>query len=193
MLNHIALVRWIKKKIPFWLRILLIRVVINIQNLLYIKLHFKRVVYGEGKKIFVLLSTDYSNLGDHAMTYAQIKMLTQRYPDYDIYEVLVNDTMKCLRSIKEHCTKDDIITLKGGGNVGVQYFREELIRRKIIKYFPNNKIIMFPQTVYFPDTKFGNKEFNNTINIFNSNKNFYAFLRDKNSYDKLSRKVKMFT
>ena len=183
MFNHIAIVRWIKGIIPFDLRIFIIRILVMMQDFFYIKLHIKEKDFGKEKKIFVLLSTDYSNLGDHAMTYSHIKLLKERYPDYKMIEVLVNDTMKYLYSIKKSCTVNDVITLKGGGNVGIEYFREELIRRKIIRYFPRNKVIMFPQTVYFPDTKLGKKELKKTVDIFNGNPNFYAFYRDKFSYE----------
>lgn len=183
MFNHIAIVRWVKGKIPFGLKIFLIRILVLIQELFYIRLHTTKKEFGKGKKIFVLLSTDYSNLGDHAMTYAHIKFLKENYPDYKIIEILVNDTLKYLYSIKMSCTSKDIITLKGGGNVGIEYFREELIRRRIIQYFPHNKVIMFPQTVYFPNTKLGKRELKKTINVFNNNLNFYAFFRDKVSYE----------
>ena len=183
MLNHIAIIRWIKGMIPFKLKIFVIKILVMLQDLFYVKFHIKNKKFEGQKKIFVLLSTDYSNLGDHAMTYAHIKLLKEHYPDYKIIEVLVNDTMKFLYSIKKCCTENDVITLKGGGNVGIEYFREELIRRKIIKYFPNNKILMFPQTVFFPDTLLGKKEFAKTVNVFNSNPNFYAFYRDEFSYE----------
>lgn len=183
MFNHIAIIRWIKGIIPFGLKIFIIRILVLIQNFIYIKLHIKEKNFGKEKKIFVLLSTDYSNLGDHAMTYAHIKFLKKYYPEYKIIEILVNDTIKYLYSIKKSCTNNDIITLKGGGNVGIEYFREELIRRKIIQYFRNNKVIMFPQTVYFPQTKLGKRELRKTIETFNNNPNFYGFYRDKISYE----------
>lgn len=182
MWNHIKFIRFIKKHIPFNFRIFLIRYLVFIQGIIY-NMFPKKGPWGSEKKVFVLLSTDYSNLGDHAMTYAHIKLLRETLPEYAIYEVLVGDTLKSLNSIKKSIRNNDIITLKGGGNIGVEYYREELIRRKIISMFPDTRIIMFPQTVYFPDTKFGKKEFYKTIKIFNSHSDFHAFFRDKISYD----------
>ena len=187
MLNQFAIIRWIKAILPFWLRIFIIELFVIFQKIIYIKLHFNTINYNKDKKIFLLLSTDYSNLGDIALSYAQKVFLKKYFPDYKIIEITVNETLKSLYSIKKSCSEEDIITLKGGGNVGIEYFREELIRREIIKYFPNNKIIMFPQTVYFPNTKFGNLQFRKTVEIFNSNKNFYPFFRDKKSYSIMKR------
>lgn len=183
MYNHICIIRWIKGKIPFGLKILLVRLLVLFEKILYLKFHIVNKDFGSNKKIFILLSTDYSNLGDHAMTYAHKRYLKRNFPEHQIIEILVGDTMKYLFSIRKSLGKDDIITLKGGGNVGVEYFREELIRRTIVTYIKNNKIIMFPQTVYFPDSKLGDKEFQNSIRIYNSNNQFYAFFRDKVSYD----------
>jgi len=182
MWNHIKIVKLIKSHIPFRLKILLIRALIWFQTVFYGFFPYKGP-WGKEKKIFILLSTDYSNLGDHAMTYAQIKMIKKCFPEHKVYEVLVGNTLKCLGSIKKVINKADVITLKGGGNVGMEYFREELIRRKVIRNFPANRIIMFPQTVYFPATKQGLKEFNKTITVFNGHNNFHAFFRDRTSYE----------
>lgn len=190
MYNHIFFVRWVKKRLPFGLKILLIRLMVFIQKIIYLKLHLKRKEYPRTNKIFILLSTDYSNLGDHAMTYAQIKFLREHYPTHEIIEVLVGDTMSSLYGIKASLSEHDLITLKGGGNIGVEYFREELIRRVIIEYINNCKIVMFPQTVYFPNNDFGCKEFMNTMSVFNGNPQFYSFLRDKVSFNMIKDALK---
>ncbi|MBE5898686.1 MAG: hypothetical protein E7279_03705 [Lachnospiraceae bacterium] len=188
MWNHIKIIKYIKNHIPFWLRIFLIRILCCVQTAYYWVFPQKKE-WGSKKKAFVLLSTDYSNLGDHAMTYAHIKMIKKNLPEYNVYEVLVGDTLKYIRNIKENIRSEDIITLKGGGNIGVEYYREELFRRKIIKMFPNNRIIMFPQTVYFPNNKMGRKQFDITINVFNSHSNLYAFFRDSVSYRTISNRL----
>lgn len=183
MFNHIALVRWIKSKMPFWLKILMIRAYVLLEVALFVKLKRGTKKYGDQKKVFVLLSTDYSNLGDHAMTYAQIRFLQKELPEHEVVEVLVGDTLKELPNIKASLGPEDVVTLKGGGNVGVEYFREELIRRKIATYFGDARIVMFPQTVFFPDTKFGNREFRRSMRIYGSNPNFYFFVRDRFSQE----------
>lgn len=189
MWNHIKAVKFIKEHIPFGLRIIIIRILVCVQTIVF-SVFPKRGNWSKERKIFVLLSTDYSNLGDHAMTYAHIKMIKDSFPETKVYEVVVGDTLKYLDSIKKSITRKDIITFKGGGNVGMQYFREELLRRKIIKEFPDNRIIMFPQTVFFPSTKIGRREFHNTVSIFNGHKDFHAFFRDKKSYDMMKPYVK---
>lgn len=187
MWNHIKIIRFIKSIIPFRLRIILIRILFFVQYNYYKKT--KPSIEIKEKNIYFLLSTDYSNLGDHAMSYASLKLLKDTFPEYNLIEITVNDTLKYLQTIKNSIRDSDIIVLKGGGNIGIQYFREELIRRKIIEIFKDTNIFIFPQTVYFPDTRLGRKEFNHTVSIYNSNPHLSTILRDEISYDLVKNKL----
>src|SRR5690606_36348564 len=60
-----------------------------------------------------------------------------------------------------------------------------------IKKFNKNKIILFPQTIYFPNTNQGNREFLKTINIFNSHPELYVNLRDSISYNFVIDKLRV--
>lgn len=189
MWNHIKIVRLFKSLLPLSLKLLVIRIFVYLQSFFYFYLSPKYLAFQKTHKpiIFVLLSTDYSNLGDHAMTYAHIQFLKKHFSSYEICEIVVNDTLKYFKWISKNIRSDDIITLKGGGNIGIEYFREELLRRKIISTFKQNKIILFPQTVYFPDNRTGHRQFERTVKIFNSHNDFYKFFRDNISYDLMSK------
>lgn len=183
MWNHIKIIRIIKSKLPFEFKIILIRILFMIQNVVYNLFPEKIAENTENKKrIYFLLSTDYANLGDHAMSYASLKFFEKYFNNYEVIEITVNDTLKTFKSLKNMIRKKDIVCLKGGGNIGIEYFREELIRRKIISSL-DNRIIVFPQTVYFPNTKLGKKEFDNTKRIYNKNSELRIFLRDNFSYE----------
>ncbi len=190
MWNHIKIVRVFKAILPLGLKLLLIRIWVAAQYGFYCVRPQK--LYGlsvDKKKIFVLLSTDYANLGDHAMTYAHIKLLEENYPDYQIVEILVSDTLKYITHLASIIQSKDIITLKGGGNIGLEYFREELFRRFILKSFKNNKIILFPQTVYFPDTSTGEREFDKTVAVFNNHPKFFVITRDLESFNMMKARL----
>ena len=66
---------------------------------------------------------------------------------------------------------------------GDTYERPEKGRRRIIELFPNNKIIMFPQTVYFSDTEEGKKQLEISKNIYNNHPNLVLIAREKPSYE----------
>lgn len=190
MWNNIKFVRKIKTILPLGIKLVLIRVLVLLQYVFYMIFPKKNnEVLNNKRKIFVMLSTDYSNLGDHAMTFAQIKLLKERFPDSQIVEVLVGDTLKYFKQIRSIISNIDVITLKGGGNIGLEYFREELYRRIIINKFKNNKIVIFPQTVYFPNTSRGIKELNNTVKVIKGHPKLYTFIRDQKSINTINNQV----
>lgn len=99
------------------------------------------------RKVFVFLAADYGNLGDVAITFAQEKLLKEKYPDYEIVDVPISKTLSLLRPIKKIATPEDIITITGGGNMGEMYGDIELLRLMVIQMFPKNKVVVFPQTI----------------------------------------------
>ncbi len=76
-----------------------------------------------------------------------------------------------------------IILFHGGGNFGDIYEAHGEFRRRVMKMYPNNKIIILPQTVYY----------NRYIPIrgesqqYRNHKNTYILARDRYSYDFLKR------
>ncbi|BCG60544.1 polysaccharide pyruvyl transferase family protein [Paenibacillus sp. URB8-2] len=137
----------------------------------------------KGKKIFVVGTPEHDNLGDHAIVLAEIKLLEKYFSEYEILEVLTVDFFQNLRCLKKFANKEDIFVLQGGGNFGIEYFREEKIRREIITKFPNNKMILFPQTIFFSDTEQGKSEFKKSQEIYKKHKHLTLVAREQISYD----------
>lgn len=176
----------VKKRIPLGIKLKLIDFSLKNKRIQEINLSN----YSNKPKIYIFLGTDYPNLGDHALTLAHKQFLEYNFPGYEVIEFSVDRTLDAVEFLKKSITSRDLITIKGGGNIGIEYFREELLRRKIINTFDSNTIVLFPQTVYFPDTKIGIREFVNTIETFKQRDNIYVFVRDLKSYS-LLKKEKM--
>jgi len=188
MWNDIRIIKVLKNMLPKNIKIYIIKLFVTIQ-IFYYKVFSKRLDISLEKKIcYVFFSTDYANLGDHAMSLAQVEILSQM--NFNVVEISVNDTIKYVQYIKKNIRKGDIITLKGGGNIGIEYFREEMYRRYIIKNFKNNRIVCFPQTIYFPENRIGKAEFKKTMVIYSKNKNFHLFTRDVVSYNIAKNNIK---
>jgi pyruvyl transferase EpsI len=134
------------------------------------------------KKIIVALAADYGNLGDVAITYAQTKFLQNYFPDHEVIDFPISRTFTDMKALKKICTPEDIITIVGGGNTGDMYDDIEYCRQFIIKQFPYNKIISFPQTIDFSETYSGNKALQRAINVYSKHKNLILTAREKNSY-----------
>lgn len=103
------------------------------------------------KKIVIALAADYGNLGDVAITMAQQRFLEERYPDRDVILLPISETFTKMRSLKHILTPEDLITTVGGGNTGDMYADIEFARQFILRQFPKNQIITFPQTVDYQD------------------------------------------
>lgn len=139
----------------------------------------------EGKRCFVFLAANYGNLGDVAITYAQEKLLSEELPEYHIIDVPVSDTVISIGQIKKTIRPDDIITIVGGGNMGDLYFDIELLRLLVVKSFPKNKILLFPQTIQFSDSKEGKSLLKLAKKIYPRHKNLVMMAREKTSFAKM--------
>lgn len=133
------------------------------------------------QKIVVALAADYGNLGDVAITYAQTKFLEQSFPEAEIIDFPISKTFTHMKSLKKVIKSTDIITIVGGGNTGDMYDDIEFCRQFVIKQFPNNKIIGFPQTIDFSESKYGQKALNKAIRTYSKHKKLVLSAREKKS------------
>ncbi|MBX4263673.1 glycosyltransferase [Clostridium estertheticum] len=135
------------------------------------------------KRIFIIGTPNHGNLGDHAIAYAEEKILKDNFKDFIIIEIVTADIIKHIKNLKKNVKKDDIFVLQGGGNLGDEYIWEEEGRRKIISEFKDNKIILFPQSIYFKETVIGKTELSKTKTIYNEHKNLIMVAREETSYN----------
>lgn len=106
-------------------------------------------------------------------------------------EILKDIPYKCIdQASKETCTfpelsKNTIIILSGGGNLGDLYPPHQLFRKKVIKRYPSNKIIILPQSIWYGSNEIFEKE----IHLFKGHRNLIICARDQISYNILSSKL----
>lgn len=139
------------------------------------------------KKIVIALAADYGNLGDIAISYAQYMFLKKHFSDFEIIDVPISRTLKNIRTLKEHLTDEDIITIVGGGNLTNQYQDIENFRLLWIKKFPNNKIISFPQTIDFSNDNSGRMSLSASFKLYNAHNNFSMFARESVSLEMMNK------
>ncbi|MGH4052347.1 MAG: glycosyltransferase [Clostridium sp.] len=133
--------------------------------------------------IFLIGTPNHGNLGDQAIVYAENKFLEDHFKDHTIIEITTTDLNDHLKSLRVNVKTDDVFALHGGGNLGDEYYWEEEGRRKIISEFKDNKIIVFPQSIYFKDTENGKIEFEKTKIIYNGHKNLTMVARELTSFN----------
>jgi len=109
------------------------------------------------KHIFYCGVCETSNMGDIAQTYCTIQWLKRYYSDYGIVlcrtSVIMEDKLKFLDLIKGTIKPNDIIVFQSGYNTHDIDGYEDYMHQRIIRTFPDNEIIMLPQTVYFISKK----------------------------------------
>jgi pyruvyl transferase EpsI len=165
------------KKVPFGWKL-------KLQYLLSKKNSYPLISKNE-MKIFVAIAADYGNLGDIAITHAQINFLRGHFPNYKIVILYVKD-FYMLTTLKRSINSTDIITTIGGGNMGDLYEGLEDRRRYIIDLFPNNKIISFPQSIDFKRKKSLKK----SIKVYSKHQDLHIFAREPQSYKYMKESFK---
>lgn len=138
-------------------------------------------------KIFLFQSPSYSNIGDHAIAVAHITFLKENFPEFDIIEVQNHLVDNFVKSYKKLLKESDIITMIGGGNFGNEYIPLERTRRSVVEKFPNNKIVIFPQTIHYSNDSLGENELKITQEVFSQHKNLTLTAREEVSYELMKK------
>lgn len=142
------------------------------------------------KKAILFGVPHHSNLGDHAIAIAEKEIIKRKFPEYEYKEVAEENINKCMDKIQSYIEDEDLIFFHGGGNLGNKYIFTENGRRKVIKKFPKNKIILFPETMYFENNDGGKRELEISKEIYNSHPNLYIMAREEVSYNSIKKEFK---
>lgn len=130
-------------------------------------------------QIYLLGTEDFGNLGDHEIAEAEMLFLKSKYKN--VIEVTASQYFRRKRDLKRIINVHDILILTGGGNIGDMYDLSERIRRDVIKTWKKNFKIIFPQTVYYHDSR--NREVLKDKYCFRDSYNVCLVAREKESYE----------
>jgi len=135
------------------------------------------------KRMILMGIPHHGNLGDNAIALAEEEIIKKIFPNYELLQIPEKFLSKCVNKAKQYIQDDDVIFLHGGGNIGDTYIVPEKGRREVIKLFPNNKIIILPQTAYFEQDDNGRKELEISKEVYNNHKNLVILAREEMSYN----------
>ena len=128
---------------------------------------------------YVLLDVPYyTNIGD-TLIWEGTKHFLKNIPHKCLYTASV-ETYKY-----RPLPPNTIILMQGGGNFGDLWRRHQDLRLEVIKAYPNNRIIILPQTVFYKDTTVFLKD----AKIFNSHKDLHICARDTGSLEFLQESL----
>lgn len=158
---------------------------VKIKQMIFGLLYRQNLILPKEKRIFVFLAADYGNIGDLAISSAQKEFLKENFTEYQVLSIPISKTRVWIDSIKKQINSEDIITIIGGGNMGSLYPDIEDLRQLVIKKFPSNKIICFPQTLDWDNSKLSDKALKKVLKVYSSHPNIYIFARESITYKKL--------
>lgn len=139
-----------------------------------------------GKRCFIFLAADYGNIGDIAISHAQKQYLQRVLTDYEVISVAISQTRFVLNSIKQQIRETDIVTIIGGGNMGGTYPDIEELRQLIIKSFPANRIVCFPQTLDWNNSDQSQHALQRIVNVYAKHPDIHVFARESITAAKLN-------
>jgi len=134
-----------------------------------------------GKKLVMINTPSHDNLGDHAIAYAE-QLWAARLDSFHYIEISGELYRQCRPIIRRFVTGDDVIAISGGGFLGTLWPSEEELALQVIADFPENKIRIFPQTVFFSEDETGRQALEQAYDVLKSHKALVIFTRESFSY-----------
>ena len=161
---------------------------IPLELLYFIKYHSKLrqkkelSIPGGRRRIFLLDSPHYGNIGDQAIAYAIQKFAHTYFDDYSFVDIQQEELPHYIDELKKCIMPEDIIFMVGGGNMGNIYKIYEATRRIVFREFPDNKIVVFPQTMEYTKDIFGKLSKRRSRKIYNNHNSLLILAREEISY-----------
>lgn len=137
------------------------------------------------ERAFVLLAADYGNIGDLAITAAQAKFLVKHAGDRAVVMVPISGTRAVIRSLRRQIGPGDLVTIIGGGNMGSLYPDIEELRQLVIRSFPKNRIVCFPQSLDWTQSRESDSALAGILRTYSRHPDLHVFARESVSRDKL--------
>lgn len=139
---------------------------------------------GNRKRILLFNSPEHDNVGDHLISISEIEFIKEFFPEYECIEITDMEYLWFRQRIYKCVEKEDIILITGGGFLGSMWlYNGEMNVRGIIEDYPDNQVIIMPQTIYFEQNNRGQAEYLKTQEIYGGHKNLTICLRDKKSFE----------
>lgn len=136
-------------------------------------------------RAFVFLAADYGNIGDLAISAAQQSFLARMAPTYQVVPVPISATHEVIRSLFRQVAPGDLVTIIGGGNMGSLYADIEELRQLVIRSFPRNRVVCFPQTLDWDDSVASRRAIDRIVRVYSSHPDLHVFAREAVSFGKL--------
>ena len=131
------------------------------------------------KKAVLLQTPLHGNIGDHAIAEAENQLLNSLGITYCDFPWTIGREKIFARVT----SKKKIILITGGGYLGQLWPNEEQRFRDTLKAFRNNKVIVFPHTLFFDmESEEGRRCFHESKEIYETHLDLTIFAREEHTY-----------
>ena len=138
---------------------------------------------GGVKRTFIFATPLHRNLGDHLITVAERRFLKNITCSNTVFEIPEEVYKMHKEKLQRIIKKDDLLIINGGGFIGNIWLGEQMLLEDVLKTFSENKVVIFPQTIFFDDSKPNYEERLTALkNCLTNHKNTILFVREENSY-----------
>jgi len=144
-------------------------------------LHQEFITHISGRNLIHVDVPVYLNIGDLLIDKGT-EVLIEKCNGSLIDRFSIYDQKRLLKSTLD---KSTVILLQGGGNFGDLYKSHQELRLQVVKNFPDNKIIILPQSVWYKNDSNCIKE----AATFEQHKNLTIYVRDTYSEDYLKKRI----
>lgn len=181
------IVNLLRKILPFNIKPVIKKLVVNRLYAYRFKVSFVKKVQNlrsnYTKLVFIIATPCHSNLGDHAIVYAEWKLLKDIGLAERVIEISNIDYINSKKLIEQYILIDDILIIDGGGNMGTLWPMEDDKITEIIDTYSNNIIILFPQTCFYMSGLQAENRLKRNREIYQHAKKLTITLRDQASYE----------
>lgn len=140
---------------------------------------------GAPRRLIVVGCPDYDNLGDHAIALAQRKLIELRF---GFEPVMLYGPLDCYwEALQQTVRPGDVLCLQGGGNMGTLYEIYENERLAVIDRFRENRIVAFPQTISYGESRHERAYMRHVAKVYNSHPDLHLVARERMSFERMRR------
>lgn len=140
-------------------------------------------------KYIIFNAPNHGNIGDHAILFAEKELLKDK--DKICFVVVHDEIEYFIQKYSSTIEQRDVIFITGGGNLGDLWENEQTAVNKVIERFKENKIIIFPQTVFYSSGIHSIYRFEEDKRLYKTCKDLLFVCRDKKSFDLINEEFKI--
>lgn len=154
----------------------------NSASMRQIKKNYRRIGH-QSKRVFLLGTEEFGNIGDHQINISVVAFLEKVLPNHQIYEVTAKEWETHKPFLEKVVNTDDLIVFAGGGNFGDTYPFSHKLRAEVIRRWPQNSKLVFPQTIYFSNSDIGRACLEESKLLYSKENNVVLFVREQVSFE----------